>query len=262
MPDNFVPMIKVNSLVKSYGKLRVLDGISFDVLKGEVLAIIGSSGSGKSTLLRCINFLEEFENGSIYVEGEPVGYYETKGIRKRQPEKIIAKHRAEVGMVFQSFNLFAHRTVLQNVMMGPIHVNKVARSNAKEIAYEFLSKVGLADKCNSYPSALSGGQQQRVAIARALAMNPKVILFDEVTSALDPELVGEVLAVMVDLAKEGMTMLVVTHEMAFARDVASKLLFFDNGKIHESGNPKEMFSYPKTERLCSFLSRSTESKSL
>jgi ABC-type polar amino acid transport system ATPase subunit len=253
------PMIQVNSLVKRYGDLTVIDDISFDVKAAQVLVVIGPSGSGKSTLLRCINLLEEYEGGIISVDGDQVGYYQSGGVRKRQSEKEIAKHRAQVGMVFQSFNLFAHRTVIQNVMMGPVHVKNMARAEAKEIAYEFLAKVGLSDKSESYPAALSGGQQQRVAIARALAMKPKIMLFDEVTSALDPELVGEVLLVMENLAKEGMTMIVVTHEMTFARDVANRVLFFDKGKILEDGNPKEVFSNPKTERLRAFLSRDAKS---
>lgn len=251
-------MIQVDSLVKRYDQLTVIDNISFEVKASEVLAVIGPSGSGKSTLLRCINFLEEYQGGTILISGEPVGYYQSSGVRKHQSEKEIAQHRAQVGMVFQNFNLFAHRTVIQNVMMGPVHVKKMARPEARDIAFEFLKKVGLADKCESYPAALSGGQQQRVAIARALAMRPKVMLFDEVTSALDPELVGEVLSVMENLAKEGMTMIVVTHEMNFARDVANRLLFIDKGKILEDGNPKEIFSSPKTERLCAFLSRNTK----
>lgn len=253
--SNQKPMIQVNSLVKRYGSLTVIDDITFEVQPAQVLAVIGPSGSGKSTLLRCINFLEEYEAGIVSVDGEPVGYSSSEGVRKRQSEKEIARHRAQVGMVFQSFNLFAHRTVLQNVMMGPIHVKNQARTEARDIALEFLSKVGLSDKRDSYPAALSGGQQQRVAIARALSMKPKVMLFDEVTSALDPELVGEVLLVMENLAKEGMTMIVVTHEMSFARDVASRLLFFDKGKILEDGNPREIFPNPKTERLRAFLSR-------
>ncbi len=250
------PMISVRGLRKRFGDLLVLDGMSFDVKRGDVLAIIGPSGSGKSTMLRCLNFLEEFEEGEILIDGEPLGYrLRADGRRVRQSEAEIARLRASVGMVFQSFNLFPHRNVLDNVTMAPVSVKGVDSKEARARAVALLDKVGLADKVDQYPSRLSGGQQQRVAIARALAMEPKVMLFDEVTSALDPELVGEVLAVMQHLAEEGMTMVIVTHEMQFARDVSDRLLFIDGGLIVEEGDPREVLRHPKSERLQAFLER-------
>jgi polar amino acid transport system ATP-binding protein len=248
-------MIEVRHLVKRYGDLTVINDISFNVERGEVLSIIGPSGSGKSTMLRCLNFLEEFQSGEILIEGESVGYVSANQKRKRRSGAEVAKHRAEVGMVFQTFNLFSHKTALENVMLGPATVRRVPRREAEKLAREQLAKVGLSDKADSYPSALSGGQQQRVGIARALAMEPKVMLFDEVTSALDPELVGEVLLVMKNLAEEGMTMVIVTHEMEFAQSVSDKVLFFDEGKIVESGDPATVLANPETERLQSFLQR-------
>jgi polar amino acid transport system ATP-binding protein len=249
-------MIEVKSLRKSYGQEWVLDGVSFEVARGEVLVVIGASGSGKSTLLRCINFLEEFQDGEILIDGMPVGYnVGTGGQRRRQSEATIAEMRTRVGMVFQSFNLFPHCTVLENLTMGPVHVKGVDRHEAESRALGLLTKVGLAEKANEYPSHLSGGQQQRVGIARALAMEPTVMLFDEVTSALDPELVGEVLYVMQKLAAEGTTMIIVTHEMQFARDVADTVLFFDKGRIEESGPPEDVFDSPKSDRLKAFLNR-------
>ena len=250
------PMISVRNIRKCFGKHVVLDDVSFDVARGDVLAIIGPSGSGKSTMLRCLNFLEEFQDGEILVDGEPLGFRRLANSRRvRQSEADVARLRAEVGMVFQSFNLFPHRNVLDNITLAPITVKRVPPKQARALALELLDKVGLAEKVKQYPSRLSGGQQQRVAIARALAMEPKVMLFDEVTSALDPELVGEVLTVMQQLALEGMTMVIVTHEMAFARDVADRLMFIDDGQIVEEGDPRETLLHPKSDRLQAFLQR-------
>ena len=224
--------------------------------RGEVLAIIGPSGSGKSTILRCLNFLEEHDQGEILIEGEPLGFVANSvGKRVRQSEAEIARLRSNVDMVFQSFNLFPHRNVLDNVTMAPISVKHVGKKEARERAEMLLEKVGLAEKVNEYPSRLSGGQQQRVAIARALAMEPKVMLFDEVTSALDPELVGEVLTVMKQLAEEGMTMIIVTHEMQFAHDVSDRLMFIDGGNIVEEGAPATLLRNPESKRLNEFLQR-------
>ena len=249
-------MIEVSNVVKSFGPLEVLKGVSFEVAHGEVAVIIGASGSGKSTILRCINFLEDFQGGSIKVDGDYVGYdLKPDGTRVPQSESTVAKHRQEVGMVFQSFNLFPHKTVVENVMTGPLRAKGMPRAEARSIAEALLAKVGLSAKLNELPANLSGGQQQRVAIARALAMQPKVMLFDEVTSALDPELVGEVLKVIRDLAQDGMTMILVTHEMHFARDVGDKLLFFDAGRILEQGEPRAILDNPESERLKSFLTR-------
>ena len=238
-------MIKIKNLEKTYGDLKVLKGISTDIKEGEVISIIGPSGSGKSTFLRCINRLEEPTNGEIDIEGENIV----------SPKVDINKIREKVGMVFQHFNLFPHKTVLENITIGPIKLKKTSQEEAEKIAISLLDKVGLADKKNVYPNKLSGGQKQRVAIARALAMNPKVILFDEPTSALDPEMIGEVLEVMKDLAREGMTMIVVTHEMGFARTVANRVFFMDQGTILEDGSPKEIFENPKEERTKEFLDK-------
>lgn len=238
-------MIKIKNLEKTYGDLKVLKGISTDIKEGEVISIIGPSGSGKSTFLRCINRLEEPTNGEIDIEGENIV----------SPKVDINKIREKVGMVFQHFNLFPHKTVLENITIGPIKLKKVSQEEAEKIAISLLDKVGLADKKDVYPNKLSGGQKQRVAIARALAMNPKVILFDEPTSALDPEMIGEVLEVMRDLAREGMTMIVVTHEMGFARTVANRVFFMDQGIILEDGSPKEIFENPKEERTKEFLDK-------
>ena len=252
-------MIEVRDVVKSFGPLEVLKGVSFDVARGEVAVIIGSSGSGKSTILRCINFLEDFQRGTITVNGKPVGYdTDASGARRPQSEATIARHRQRVGMVFQSFNLFPHKTVVENVMTGPVRAKGMPRGEARVIAEALLAKVGLSSKLDSYPANLSGGQQQRVAIARALAMQPDVMLFDEVTSALDPELVGEVLHVIRDLAQEGMTMVLVTHEMHFARDVGDRILFFDSGAIVEQGEPAAVLDNPQSERLRAFLRRFSE----
>jgi polar amino acid transport system ATP-binding protein len=251
-----MPMIEVKELRKSFGAVEVLNGLSFEVEKGDAVVVLGPSGSGKSTLLRCINFLEDFQGGEIRIDSETVGYrYNGDGRRVPRPERENAKLRQNVGIVFQSFNLFPHRTALQNVMMGPVYVRKMPKAAARELASDLLDKVGLADKAHQYPATLSGGQQQRVAIARALAMQPKVMLFDEVTSALDPELVGEVLAVIRKLAEEGMTMIIVTHEIQFARDVGDRILFIDHGRIVEQGAPRAVLTNPSTERLKLFLRR-------
>lgn len=254
--DPDTPMVRVREVHKSFNDLQVLKGVSFDVARGEVLAIIGPSGSGKSTILRCLNFLEEHDQGEILIEGEPLGFVaNSAGKRVRQSEAEIARLRSNVGMVFQSFNLFPHRNVLDNVTMAPISVKHVEKKEARDLAEMLLEKVGLAEKVNEYPSRLSGGQQQRVAIARALAMKPKVMLFDEVTSALDPELVGEVLTVMKQLAEEGMTMIIVTHEMQFAHDVSDRLMFIDGGNIVEEGDPATLLRNPESKRLNEFLQR-------
>ena len=237
-------MIKIKNLKKSFGDLQVLKGIDLNIAEREVVVIIGPSGSGKSTLLRCINFLEEPTEGTIEVDGI-----------KMDSDENVNKVREEVGMVFQRFNLFPHMTVLDNITLAPMKVRKISREKAEITAQELLDRVGLGDKASAYPNQLSGGQQQRVAIARALAMNPKVMLFDEPTSALDPEMVGEVLDVMQKLAESGMTMVIVTHEMGFAREVGTRLLFVDGGYIIEQGKPKEVFENPKEERTKLFLSK-------
>lgn len=239
------PMIFIENLQKSFGNLKVLDNINLAVSPGEVVVIIGPSGSGKSTLLRCIKYLENPESGRIFVEGQPL----------EPKNKSFRALQQEIGMVFQHFNLFPHMTALENVMEGPITVKKMRREEAERIAMDLLGKVGLADKRDEYPSRLSGGQKQRVAIARALAMQPKVMLFDEPTSALDPELVGEVLSVMKGLARDGMTMMVVTHEMGFAREVADRVVFMDDGRILEEDVPLNIFKAPRHERTKSFLEK-------
>ena len=237
-------MIKITDLKKSFGDLHVLNGVNLSIAEKEVVVIIGPSGSGKSTLLRCINYLEEPTGGSIVIDGIPLN-----------GEANINEVRKEVGMVFQRFNLFPHMDVMQNLMLAPMKVRGVKKEEAEETATKYLQKVGLLDKAHSYPDQLSGGQQQRVAIARALCMKPKALLFDEPTSALDPEMVNEVLDVMKELANEGMTMAVVTHEMGFAREVGDRVVFVDGGIIQEEGTPEEMFKNPKTERCKSFLSK-------
>ncbi|WP_083931508.1 amino acid ABC transporter ATP-binding protein [Caldicellulosiruptor sp. F32] len=248
-------MIIAKNIVKYFGHNLILDKVSLEVDRGEVVVIIGPSGSGKSTFLRCLNHLERINSGYIEIDGFVI---EDKGLHekhKKHSPKEIVKFCSQIGMVFQRFNLFPHMTALENVIIGPIVVNKMKKEEAMEIGLELLDKVGLKDKANSYPAQLSGGQQQRVAIARALAMKPKVMLFDEPTSALDPELVGEVLNVMKELANEGMTMLVVTHEMGFAREVADRVVFMDKGKIIEEGLPDEIFTNPKEERTRQFLQK-------
>jgi len=249
------PMVRAERVCKDFGALKVLRGVTLEVQKGQVLVMVGPSGSGKSTFLRCINHLEDISAGRLYVDGELVGYRESRGKLHELPPREAAKQRREVGMVFQHFNLFPHRTALENVAEAPIHVKKTKRDRAVARAEELLDQVGLSDKAGAYPAQLSGGQQQRVAIARALAMDPKLMLFDEPTSALDPELVGEVLGVMKKLAGEGMTMLVVTHEMGFAREVADQLVFMDNGVIVESGSPRDVLTNPQHERTKAFLSK-------
>jgi ABC-type polar amino acid transport system ATPase subunit len=255
MSDNG-PVIRVRGLQKFFGHLHVLRGIDLTVERGEVLVIIGPSGSGKSTLLRCINFLEEYDSGEVWFENALVGYRKKgNGRLVRDREANIARVRAQMGMVFQSFNLFPHKTVLENVTEGPIIVQQRKPEEARAIAQEILEKVGLADKADVYPSRISGGQQQRAAIARALAMRPKAMLFDEPTSALDPELVGEVLDVIKRLAAEGMTMLVVTHEMSFAREVANRVFMMDEGAVVEEGPPSQLFGAPRQARTAEFLRR-------
>jgi polar amino acid transport system ATP-binding protein len=250
------PMIAIRNVSKWFGSHQVLRNVSLAVNSGETVVIIGPSGSGKTTLLRTINFLEEYDRGEIEVDGELIGYVSTGGgTRVRRSERELASARAKTGMVFQSFNLFPHMSVLENVVAAPIRVKKVNREEAQARARDLLARFGLAEKISQYPLRLSGGQQQRVAIVRALAMEPKVMLFDEVTSALDPELVEEVLSAMKQLAQDGMTMVVVTHEMQFARDVAHRVVFMDDGAIVEHGDPATVFSNPQTTRLRAFLRR-------
>ena len=249
------PIIQVAGLHKWFGPLHVLRGVDLTVHWGEKVCIIGPSGSGKSTLLRCINFLEEPQRGTILLDGEPMGFVEEKGGRRRESERTINRMRAKVGMVFQSFNLWTHMTVLQNLIEAPVHVRGESRRLAVERATRLLQRVGLLDKRDAYLGQLSGGQQQRVAIARALALEPAIILFDEPTSALDPELVGEVLAVMGDLAREGMTMVIVTHEMAFAEEVADRVIFMDRGAIVEQGPAADVFKSPRSDRTAQFLAK-------
>ncbi|RRY15868.1 amino acid ABC transporter ATP-binding protein [Brucella anthropi] len=249
------PMIVFDRVSKNYGSMTVLSNINLEVAAGEVISLIGPSGSGKSTLLRCVNHLERIEQGSITVDGELIGYRREGNFAHELPEKLIACQRARIGMVFQNFNLFGHKTALENVIEAPVHVLGVPKREAEKKACELLARVGLADKLNHYPRMLSGGQQQRVAIARALAMKPKVLLFDEPTSALDPELVGEVLDVMRSLAADGLTMMVVTHEMSFARDVCNRIAFMQAGQIVECGAPAEILDNPAFERTRSFLSK-------
>jgi polar amino acid transport system ATP-binding protein len=246
-------MVKAKDVHKRFGRLEVLKGISLQVAPGEVMCLIGPSGSGKSTLLRCVNHLEKINRGRLWVDGKLVGYKEAGGTLYELPEPQIARHRADVGMVFQRFNLFPHMTAIQNVIEAPIRVKKTRKREALTRGQELLERVGLADKVDEYPARLSGGQQQRVAIARALAMDPKLMLFDEVTSALDPELVKEVLDVMRELARMGMTMIVVTHEMGFARDVADEVVFMDEGTVVERGKPADVLDSPREERTKRFL---------
>jgi ABC-type polar amino acid transport system ATPase subunit len=250
-------MLEMRGVVKTFGTHTVLRSVSLSVAVGETVVVIGPSGSGKTTLLRCINLLEEYEQGTVSVDGEPVGYRvdARTGRRERLPEGDIAAAREKIGIVFQSYNLFPHMTVLENIVVAPVRVKGVPRALAVARARDLLAMVGLSDKESAYPVRLSGGQQQRVAIARAMAMDPKIMLFDEVTSALDPELVGEVLAAMQELARNGMTMIVVTHEMSFARDVADRIVFMDSGTIVEEGVPNQIFTAPRTERVRQFLKR-------
>lgn len=248
-------MLKIRGLSKSYGSRQVLRDIDLDVPTGSVMCIIGPSGSGKSTLLSCINHLEPIDRGRLWVAGELVGYREHKGRLHELPERDVARMRQSIGMVFQQFNLFPHMTALQNIIEAPIRVKRIPQASARDRAATLLERVGLADKHAMYPAQMSGGEQQRVAIARALAMDPQLMLFDEPTSALDPELVGEVLAVMRDLARSGMTMVVVTHELGFAREVGDRLTFMDDGVIVEQGDPREVLAAPKEKRTQDFISK-------
>jgi ABC-type histidine transport system ATPase subunit len=253
MASGPTPALMVSELHKSFGRLEVLKGVSLSALNGDVIAMIGSSGSGKSTLLRCINLLETPDAGQVYVGGELIRMARTRHGARPADAKQVDRIRTRLGMVFQSFNLWSHMTVLENVIEAPVHVLKKPKSEAIARAEALLAKVGIADKRNQYPSHLSGGQQQRAAIARALAMEPQVMLFDEPTSALDPELVGEVLKVMRDLAEEGRTMLIVTHEIGFAREVSTSTVFLHQGRIEEQGPPRDVFGNPRSDRLRQFL---------
>ena len=249
------PMVQASQVWKCFGRLKVIRGVDLSVRRGEVVCIIGPSGSGKSTLLRCINHLERIDAGRIVIDGELVGYQQVGDTLRELDERAVARMRAEVGMVFQRFNLFGHLTALENVVEAPIRIKGLKKDVARQAGMQLLERVGLVERANFYPSQLSGGQQQRVAIARALAMSPKLILFDEPTSALDPELVGEVLAVMQELAEEGMTMVVVTHEMGFAKDVANRVVFMDEGKVVEEGAPEQVLEAPTMERTRAFLGK-------
>jgi polar amino acid transport system ATP-binding protein len=251
------PLVKLSGIVKHFGRLQVLRGVDLEVWPGEVVVLIGPSGSGKTTLLRSVNHLEEVDGGTVTIDGQLVGYEFNRKRNRLHPSsgKQIARFRRDIGMVFQSYNLFPHMTVLENIIEAPVKIRREARRSAVERATELLTRVGLAEKADSYPNQLSGGQQQRVAIARALAMRPKLMLFDEPTSALDPELVGDVLKTMKDLADQGMTMIIVTHEIGFARDVADRVLFMDGGVVVESGTPEEVLNNPKNQRTREFLGR-------
>ncbi len=253
--SNGAPVVKAEGVHKRFGRLEVLCGIDLQVEQREVMCIIGPSGSGKSTFLRCINHLEKIDGGRLWVDGRLVGYRQRGEKLFELRESEVAAQRRSIGMVFQRFNLFPHKTALENVIEAPIVVDREPRAKAKERGMELLAQVGLADKTDAYPAQLSGGQQQRVAIARALAMRPRLMLFDEPTSALDPELVGEVLSVIRRLAEQGMTMVVVTHEMGFAREVGDSLVFMDEGRVVESGRPRDVISDPQHERTRVFLSR-------
>ncbi|WP_285787170.1 amino acid ABC transporter ATP-binding protein [Micromonospora sp. NBRC 101691] len=248
-------MVRAEQVHKSFGSVEVLKGIDLEVRSGEVCCLLGPSGSGKSTFLRCINHLEKINAGRIWVDGELIGYRERGGKLHEMREKEVAAQRQAIGMVFQRFNLFPHMTVLENVVEAPVLLGREKKAAAREHAAALLDRVGLSDKLGNYPGQLSGGQQQRVAIARALAMRPKLMLFDEPTSALDPELVGEVLDVMKDLARDGMTMIVVTHEIGFAREVGDSLVFMDGGVVVESGPPREVLANPRHSRTRDFLAR-------
>jgi len=249
------PMVLAQGVRKQFGALEVLKGINLQVGRGEVMCLIGPSGSGKSTFLRCINHLERLSGGRLFVDGELVGYHQRGGRLHEMHPREAAKQRRDIGMVFQRFNLFPHKTALGNIVEAPLKVQGLKRDAAVNRAKQLLDRVGMSDKADAYPAQLSGGQQQRVAIARALAMNPKLMLFDEPTSALDPELVGEVLDVMRKLAQDGMTMIVVTHEMGFAREVADSLVFMDDGAVVETGDPREVLANPQHRRTKAFLSK-------
>jgi ABC-type histidine transport system ATPase subunit len=251
-------LLNIKNIHKSFGELEVLHGLSLSAQSGDVISLIGSSGSGKSTFLRCINLLEMPDQGEISLAGDEIKFsFNKKGLREASDPRQVQNLRTKVAMVFQQFNLWSHLTVLENIIEAPMRVQNMPLAEAAELCMAFLDKVGIANKADVYPAFMSGGQQQRAAIARALAMRPEAILFDEPTSALDPELVGEVLSVMRQLAKDGTTMIVVTHEMSFARDVSNKMLFLHDGKIEEQGVPSELFHAPKSERLQQFLSKTT-----
>jgi len=254
-PAGEMPLVRAVNVLKSFHGNQVLKGIDMDVHRGEVVCLLGPSGSGKTTFLRCINQLETIDGGRIWVDGELMGYEDRGGVLHRLNDKRIAAQRRDIGMCFQRFNLFPHKTVLENVMEAPVQVKRENKAEVEQRSLDLLAKVGLADKPSAYPGQLSGGQQQRVAIARALCMRPKLMLFDEPTSALDPELVGEVLTTMRELAETGMTMIVVTHEMGFARDVADRVVFMDGGVVVESGPPKDVINNPQHPRTQSFLRR-------
>ncbi|MBD3305995.1 ATP-binding cassette domain-containing protein [candidate division KSB3 bacterium] len=249
------PIVRIRNLMKSFGQHQVLKGIDLEVQRGEVVVIIGPSGSGKTTMLRCVNALETYDGGSIEVDGVEIGYRTMNGKRKRRSDRELSAIRADIGMVFQLFNLFPHLTALDNVMLGLTKVHGMDKAKAREVATTWLNRVGLSDKLDSVPAQLSGGQQQRVGIARAVAMDPKILLLDEITSSLDPELIGEVLEVVLQLAKDGMTMLCVTHEISFAQDIATRVMFIDEGVIIAEGTPEEIIINPQQERLRTFLSR-------
>ncbi|MER9197875.1 amino acid ABC transporter ATP-binding protein [Mesorhizobium sp. M0933] len=255
MSAHDTPLVRARNVHKAFGPLEVLKGIDLDVAPGEVVVILGPSGSGKSTFLRCINHLEAIDQGSIEVDGEQIGYRLHDGRLDKLSDRAIAAQRRKIGMVFQQFNLYPHMTTLQNVIEAPVGVHRENRKEAIGYARELLTRVGLADKIDAYPRQLSGGQQQRVAIARALAIRPKLMVFDEPTSALDPELVGEVLATMRDLARQGLTMIVVTHEIGFAREAADRVVFMDDGNVIEAGPPDEVLAKPRHPRTRAFLSR-------
>jgi polar amino acid transport system ATP-binding protein len=248
-------VVEASDVKKSFGSLEVLRGVSLRVGRGEVVVIIGPSGSGKTTFVRCLNHLEKIDNGRILVNGHLIGYREVAGRLVEDRPRNIARQRREIGMVFQRFNLFHHMTALGNIVEAPIHVLGLAEANAAALGRQLLARVGLSDKADAYPAQLSGGQQQRVAIARALAMKPRLMLFDEPTSALDPEMIGEVLEVMRELARDGMTMIVVSHEMGFAREVADRVLMMDEGRILEEGPPDQVFRHPAHKRTQAFLSK-------
>jgi polar amino acid transport system ATP-binding protein len=252
----FAPLVvAAKGVEKQFGRLQVLKGIDLTVRKGEVVVIVGASGSGKTTFIRCINHLEKIEKGRIEVNGHLIGYRERNGNLIEDSERNIARQRSEIGMVFQRFNLFPHLTAIENIIEAPVHVRKIPREEALRMGRALLGRVGLAEKANTYPAQLSGGQQQRVAIARALAMRPALMLFDEPTSALDPEMIGEVLDVMKELAREGMTMIVVSHEMGFTREVANRMIMMHDGRIIEDAPPEQFFTAPLHERTQAFLSR-------
>ncbi len=252
------PLLEIKDVHKSFGALEVLKGVDLSVHEGEVISIIGSSGSGKTTLLRCINLFEEIQGGEIVLDGESIGYVSEGGARKRLPDGELSRQRAMTGMVFQSFNLFPHLTAAGNVMLGLRKVRGMTKEEARKVAEDWLTRVGLAGRFDHHPGQLSGGQQQRVAIARALAMNPKLVLLDEITSALDPELVQEVLVTVKNLAKDGATLILVTHEMGFARDISTRVVFMEKGQVAEIGPPEQVFGTPKHPRLIEFLGRARD----